>query len=188
MTSKWVAFLFSAIALSGCCASGTGCYAPVAGTPVAWDGLGPSPDEESPGGRGSSRGDRGPAQEAGETGRQASRWRHGRIKRQTAFGSVVGAERGGRSRRRKGVDEKTGNLPRLFVVDQGGWGNRQRTALKVASGALPRFICRAPSPKTARLRQREKAARPSSQLRSQKRSCHRPHPPVPPASNRRRWR
>ncbi|HEY6433390.1 MAG TPA: hypothetical protein VIZ17_15530 [Acetobacteraceae bacterium] len=47
MTSKWVAFLFSAIALSGCCASGTGCYAPVAGTPVAWDGLGPSPDEES---------------------------------------------------------------------------------------------------------------------------------------------
>ncbi len=46
MTSKWIALLFSAIALAGCCASGTGCYAPVAGTPVAWDGLGPPPDDQ----------------------------------------------------------------------------------------------------------------------------------------------
>ncbi|HEY3793168.1 MAG TPA: hypothetical protein VGM09_15145, partial [Bradyrhizobium sp.] len=46
MTSKWIALLFSAIALAGCCASGSGCYAPVAGTPVAWDGLGPPPDDQ----------------------------------------------------------------------------------------------------------------------------------------------
>lgn len=46
MTSKWIALLFSAIALAGCCASETGCYAPVAGTPVAWDGLGPPPDDQ----------------------------------------------------------------------------------------------------------------------------------------------
>jgi len=46
MTSKWIALLFSATALAGCCASGTGCYAPVAGTPVAWDGLGPPPDDQ----------------------------------------------------------------------------------------------------------------------------------------------
>jgi hypothetical protein len=48
MTSKWIAFLFTAMALGGCCASGTGCYAPEAGTPVAWDGLGPLPDTGSP--------------------------------------------------------------------------------------------------------------------------------------------
>jgi hypothetical protein len=47
MTSKWIAFLFTAMALGGCCASGTGCYAPEAGTPVAWDGLGPASDAES---------------------------------------------------------------------------------------------------------------------------------------------
>jgi hypothetical protein len=44
--TKWIALFFSAIALAGCCASGTGCYAPVAGTPVAWDGLGPPPDDQ----------------------------------------------------------------------------------------------------------------------------------------------
>ena len=31
MTSKWIAFLFCAIALGGCCASGSGCYAPANG-------------------------------------------------------------------------------------------------------------------------------------------------------------
>lgn len=44
MISKWVALLFCAIALGGCCVSGSGCYGPTAGSPVAWDGLGPSQD------------------------------------------------------------------------------------------------------------------------------------------------
>jgi hypothetical protein len=54
MTLKWIAFLFCALALGGCCASGSGCYAPAAtASPVAWDGLGPTqelgslPEEET---------------------------------------------------------------------------------------------------------------------------------------------
>jgi len=45
MISKSVVFLFSAIALGGCCISGNGCYAPVAGVPIAWDGLGSPPTD-----------------------------------------------------------------------------------------------------------------------------------------------
>jgi hypothetical protein len=45
MISKYIAFLFAAGALAGCCVSGNGCYAPLPGTPMAWDGLGPSPTE-----------------------------------------------------------------------------------------------------------------------------------------------
>ena len=45
MISKSVVFLFSAIALGGCCISGNGCYAPVAGAPIAWDGLGSPPTD-----------------------------------------------------------------------------------------------------------------------------------------------
>lgn len=42
MISRCIALLFTAISLAGCCASNSGCYAPVAaGSPVAWDGLGP---------------------------------------------------------------------------------------------------------------------------------------------------
>jgi hypothetical protein len=42
MISRCVAFVFSAIALAGCCTSSSGCYSPAAaGGPVAWDGLGP---------------------------------------------------------------------------------------------------------------------------------------------------
>jgi hypothetical protein len=44
-TSKCIALVFAAIALTGCCALGNGCYAPVSGTPIAWDGLGPAPPE-----------------------------------------------------------------------------------------------------------------------------------------------
>jgi len=32
--------LVAGAALSGCCTSGTGCYAPTDGAPIAWDGLG----------------------------------------------------------------------------------------------------------------------------------------------------
>jgi len=45
MISKCIAFLFAAAALAGCCASGNGCYAPLPGTPIAWDGLGSPPIE-----------------------------------------------------------------------------------------------------------------------------------------------
>jgi hypothetical protein len=45
MISKCIALLFAAVALAGCCVSGTGCYAPVPGAPIAWDGLGPTPTE-----------------------------------------------------------------------------------------------------------------------------------------------
>ena len=41
-------FVLAALALSGCCASSTGCYVPVPGVPTAWDGDGPSPDGEAP--------------------------------------------------------------------------------------------------------------------------------------------
>ena len=45
MISKCVACVFAAVALASCCASGTGCYAPMTGSQVAWDGLGPAPKE-----------------------------------------------------------------------------------------------------------------------------------------------
>jgi hypothetical protein len=45
MISKWIAFLFAAVALAGCCVSGNGCYAPSPGVPIAWDGLGAAPTE-----------------------------------------------------------------------------------------------------------------------------------------------
>ena len=45
MISRSIAFLFVAVALGGCCVSGSGCYSPVPGTPIAWDGLGPAPME-----------------------------------------------------------------------------------------------------------------------------------------------
>jgi hypothetical protein len=45
MISKCVAFVFAAVALAGCCVSGNGCYAPLPGTPIAWDGLGSAPTE-----------------------------------------------------------------------------------------------------------------------------------------------
>jgi hypothetical protein len=37
--SKFIVFAFFAIALSGCCVSGTSCYAPVTGSQSRWDGL-----------------------------------------------------------------------------------------------------------------------------------------------------
>jgi hypothetical protein len=39
MVLKWIALLFAIATLAGCCASGTGCYAPVPGIPIASDGL-----------------------------------------------------------------------------------------------------------------------------------------------------
>jgi hypothetical protein len=46
--SKLIAFVFAAIALAGCCTSGTGCYTPVAGSPAEWDGLIEPPNDEAP--------------------------------------------------------------------------------------------------------------------------------------------
>jgi hypothetical protein len=43
MSTRFIALLVAGAALSGCCASGTGCYAPTNGTPIAWDGLGDAP-------------------------------------------------------------------------------------------------------------------------------------------------
>ena len=48
MIPKYVACAFAAIMLAGCCASGTSCDAPMAGSKVAWDGLGPAPDTIAP--------------------------------------------------------------------------------------------------------------------------------------------
>jgi hypothetical protein len=45
MISKCVALLFAVVALAGCCVSGNGCFAPLPGAPVAWDGLGAAPTE-----------------------------------------------------------------------------------------------------------------------------------------------
>ena len=45
MIAKCIVFLGSAIALGGCCISGSGCYAPVPGAPIAWDGLGSPPTD-----------------------------------------------------------------------------------------------------------------------------------------------
>lgn len=46
MYSKLLVLLVAATALSGCCVSGSGCYAPTPGTPLAWDGLGEPPTED----------------------------------------------------------------------------------------------------------------------------------------------
>jgi hypothetical protein len=43
MYTKLLALLVTGLALSGCCVSGTGCNAPVAAAPIAWDGLGEAP-------------------------------------------------------------------------------------------------------------------------------------------------
>ncbi|MCK1642709.1 hypothetical protein IVA95_35455 [Bradyrhizobium sp. 157] len=43
MHIKLLALLIVGIALSGCCASGTGCSTQMAGAPIAWDGLGEPP-------------------------------------------------------------------------------------------------------------------------------------------------
>ena len=48
MIPKYVACAFAAITLAGCCASGTTCEAPIAASNVAWDGLGPAPDDIAP--------------------------------------------------------------------------------------------------------------------------------------------
>ena len=46
MISKCIVLFFGAAVLAGCCVSGNGCYAPVSGTPMAWDGLGTAPTEK----------------------------------------------------------------------------------------------------------------------------------------------
>ena len=46
MIAKCIAFLAAALMLANCCASGSGC-APAAGSPVAWDGLGPAPTDDA---------------------------------------------------------------------------------------------------------------------------------------------
>jgi hypothetical protein len=46
MISKCIAFLVAALVLANCCISGSGCGAPPGG-PVAWDGLGPAPTEDT---------------------------------------------------------------------------------------------------------------------------------------------
>ena len=46
MISKCIAFLVAAVMLANCCALGNGC-APAAGNPVAWDGLGPAPTDDT---------------------------------------------------------------------------------------------------------------------------------------------
>jgi len=44
MLTRFMVLLVAATALAGCCASGTGCSTtPMAGAPIAWDGLGEPP-------------------------------------------------------------------------------------------------------------------------------------------------
>jgi hypothetical protein len=43
MQIKLLALLIACTALTGCCASGTGCSTQTAGAPIAWDGLGEPP-------------------------------------------------------------------------------------------------------------------------------------------------
>ena len=49
MQTKLLALLIACTALTGCCASGTGCSTQTAGAPIAWDGLGepPTANDES---------------------------------------------------------------------------------------------------------------------------------------------
>src|SRR6266404_2252681 len=46
MISKCIAFLVAALMLANCCALGNGCV-PAAGSPVAWDGLGSAPRDDT---------------------------------------------------------------------------------------------------------------------------------------------
>ena len=48
MISKCIAFLALALLLANCCALGNGCApaTPVAGAPIAWDGLGTAPTDD----------------------------------------------------------------------------------------------------------------------------------------------
>src|SRR5277367_1526775 len=48
MFSKSIVCVLTAIALTGCCAFGTGCNAPTVVSPVAWDGLNEPLQEETP--------------------------------------------------------------------------------------------------------------------------------------------
>ena len=43
MLTRIMVLLVAGAALTGCCASGTGCGTPTAGAPIAWDGLGEPP-------------------------------------------------------------------------------------------------------------------------------------------------
>jgi hypothetical protein len=43
MLTRLLALLIAGTALTGCCASGTGCATQTAGAPIAWDGLGEPP-------------------------------------------------------------------------------------------------------------------------------------------------
>jgi hypothetical protein len=47
MILKCTAILFVVGTLTGCCVSGSGCYAPLPGMPTAWDGLGSAPAENT---------------------------------------------------------------------------------------------------------------------------------------------
>jgi hypothetical protein len=47
MISKCIVFLSAALMLANCCSLGTDC-APAVGAPVAWDGLGTSPTDNTP--------------------------------------------------------------------------------------------------------------------------------------------
>jgi hypothetical protein len=46
MISKCIAFLVAALMLANCCALGNGC-APESGAPIAWDGLGSAPTDDT---------------------------------------------------------------------------------------------------------------------------------------------
>jgi len=46
MISKCIVFLVAALVLANCCASGNGC-APQSGAPIAWDGLGSAPTDDT---------------------------------------------------------------------------------------------------------------------------------------------
>ena len=51
MLTKLLALLIAGTALTGCCATGTGCATTTPGTPIAWDGLGEPPTaNDAPGG------------------------------------------------------------------------------------------------------------------------------------------
>jgi hypothetical protein len=45
MIFRSIVFVFGAVALAGCCALGSGCYTPLPGAPIAWDGFGSPPTE-----------------------------------------------------------------------------------------------------------------------------------------------
>src|SRR5689334_5199210 len=43
--SRYIAIILASTALAGCCLSPNGCYTPLPGAPIAWDGLGTAPTE-----------------------------------------------------------------------------------------------------------------------------------------------